>query len=123
MDEKVEKLQELLEDAMTLYKEDRKLAKEHYKELREQLDNILEEEMEQSADGKLEKELGIAVKLVMSSGERLDKVIQTISTLVIQQLNAQNKKEVAGILVGKTPGGGIIDKPINMTELLEENKD
>lgn len=109
------KLSGLLEKILTIFESDRKLAETNYKKLREQLDNILDTGVEASEDGRIEAEVNKALKHVFDSATRLQGVIDTTSRVIIAQLNADAKRDVASIF---NQGGGF--KKVNIQNLLED---
>ena len=122
--EELSELSILLKRAISLYEEDRKMAVTNYNDFKHQLSRVLMQSFEMSEEAKLEKEVNTAMSLVFKSGERLDSVIQIISKVIIQQLNNENRKEVAAII---TSGGNdptkkkVITSPVNIHNLLAEN--
>jgi hypothetical protein len=121
--EELTELSTLLRRAIQLYEEDRAMAVHHYDDFKHQLARITMAGFEMSEECKMEKEVNTALSLVFKSGERLDSVIQTISKVIIQQLNNENRKEVATII---SSGGDdptkkkIINSPVDIKNLLSE---
>ncbi len=114
-DTDLRKLSSLLEKILAIFEYDRKLAITNYEKLREQLDNILENGVESSEDGRIESEVNKALKNVFDSATRLQGVIDTTSRVIIAQLNADAKRDVASIF---NQGGGF--KKVNIQNLLED---
>jgi len=120
MDNKLQELTSLLQKSLDLYEKDRMMAIQNYNALRKQLDKILIE-TEMSEEGKIEKETNSALKLVFNSGKRLDNIILTISKIITNQTNSESKERIANILTGNMSDGKLINKPVDITKLLEEN--
>lgn len=95
INEKAEKITELLQKAIETAEHDRTLALNNYKALKEQLEQIISEGMHMSEECSLEKETNTALKLVFQSSERLDKVIKITSDIMINQLNNLTKEKIA----------------------------
>ena len=114
-DTDLRKLSSLLEKILAIFEYDRKLAITNYEKLREQLDNILKNGVESSEDGRIESEVNKALKNVFDSATRLQGVIDTTSRVIIAQLNADAKRDVASIF---NQGGGF--KKVNIQNLLED---
>lgn len=112
----IKKLGAMLERVVEIYEKDRKLAETNYESLRAQLDNIIGSGMESSEDGKIEAEVNKALKLVFDSATRLQGVIEVVSRIIIANLNAEAKRDVANIFNGK---GGLAK--VNINSLLEDN--
>ena len=110
----IRRLSELLERVITLYEADRAMAETNYNNFRVQLDKILELGMESSEDGKVEAEVNKALKLMFDSASRLQGVIDTVSRVIIANLNNDAKKEVAAMF---NPGGGL--KKVNIASLID----
>ena len=110
------KLSGLLERVLEIFEADRKMAQDNYDKLRSQLDAILEKDMESSEDGKIEAEVNKALKLVFDSATRLQGVIDTTSRVIIAQLNADAKRDVASIF---NNSGGL--KRMNIQNLLDDD--
>jgi len=121
MKKELEKLIELLEEAIDLYRRDRTMAIDNYDQFRDQLDNILKTGMESSEEGKIEKEVNIALRSVFESAKRLDSVIMTVTKILVTQLNTESRERTAGILAGKN--NEYIDAPVNISKLLENKKE
>lgn len=120
MGDKLKELSNLLKQALTIYQEDRKIALKNYNEMKGQLNSILESGFDMSEEGKIENECNKALKLLFLSGERLDNVIQTISKIIITQLNNETKQEIAKHIFSGDDGTKKITSPVNITNLLKE---
>ena len=117
--EKISQLTKLLQQSIALYEEDRKLAIQNYESLRDQRDHVVNElNLEMSEEGKLEKEMNTALKLVFESGKRLDQMIETLSKLMITQLNNEARERIAGTLAGSER---TVQKPVDLRELLHQS--
>lgn len=114
-----EELVALLQSAISIFKEDRKIAKDNFDALRDQLDNILAQDLEGSEEYKLEKEMNTALKLLFDSGHKLEKVIESITKIIIAAMTNESKERVASKIFGDGTDGKYITKPINITELLD----
>ena len=118
-----EELVTLLRRSLALCEENRTMAVANYNALKSQLDNVTSV-AEMSEEGKLECEVNRALKLVFDSGIKMDNVIKTISSVLIAQLNADARIEVADRLSG---GGidqdGIVRRAVNIAGLLEEDRE
>ena len=88
----LQKLNDLLEETVTVVKDDRELAKKNYDFLYEKLtgDDWLSSE---EAGG--ERELNQALKLVIESSNKLTKILDTISKIGIAKIKADTLKEIA----------------------------
>jgi len=120
---RLDELTDLLRDSIKLCKEDRKLAKDNYDALRSQLDNIIDSGMESSEDGRIEQETNRALKLVFESGTRMESVINTITKILVAQLNAESRERVAANIFGNNGGFNpkqIVNKAIDLRGLLDE---
>lgn len=113
-DEKLNELSNLLKESIDLYRADRDLALKHYKDIKSQLENVLDQEFEMSQDGILESESNKALKLVFDASKKLDKVIYYISNVVIAQLNNESREKIATSLAS---GGMIPSKPVDFKQL------
>lgn len=109
----LEELTKLLKENLELYKQDREIALKNYNLLKTQLQEIHAQDNLMSEDAALEKQLNIALSLVFKSGERLDNIIQTITRVIITQLNTQSREKIAQQLKDTIP-----QKPINFAQLL-----
>jgi len=123
---KLEELTVLLKKSIAICDEDRKLAKDNYTNLREQLDVILEKEMEGSEEFKLESEVNKALKLVFESANRMEAVISTISKVLISQINNESRERVAANIFGGGDFNGngmkrIVTSPVNLKEIMDDN--
>jgi hypothetical protein len=118
------RLIELLEDSVALYKKDRQMAVDNYEMLRDQLKQITTTQ-EMSEEGKLEKEVNMALKNVFLSGERLDAVIQALSKILIGSMHAQARVQAAQAFNGMANGAHekVITAPIDITKLLAEGNE
>jgi len=115
MDDKLGELSELLKKAINLYEEDRNLALKNYKDMKGQLENVLDQDFEMSQDGILEAEVNKALKLVFESSKKLDKVIFHVTNVVIAQLNNESREKIADKFQA---GGGLIpNKPVDFNKL------
>jgi intergrase/recombinase len=74
-----------------------------------------------SEDGKLEKEVNGALKLYLESGKRLEKVVEILTRIVIENLNNTSKEKIADTLVGGDRGQDYIENPIDVS-LLKHKK-
>jgi len=123
--EKLDELTSLLKESIKISQEDRKIAKQNYNDLKQQLEIILETGVEGSEEYKLEREVNNALKHVFASGDRMEKVIDSITKVMVAQLNAESKEAIANNIFG---GGGwngskkVIDSPVNIKKLLEDNQ-
>jgi predicted transcriptional regulator len=94
--EKAEKVTELLQHAIKTFENDRARAIENYEMLKSQMDRITGElDLHMSDEAKLEAQVNVALKLVMQSSDRLDKVIKITSDIMINQLNNLTKEKIA----------------------------
>lgn len=118
------RLIELLEDSVTLYKKDRQMAIDNYEMLRDQLKQITTIQ-EMSEEGKLEKEVNMALKNVFLSGERLDAVIQSLSKILIGSMNAQARVQAAQAFSGIANNSNekVITAPIDIGKLLADGEE
>jgi len=121
-DDKFKELSNLLKQALDIYQEDRKIALKNYNAMKSQLDDILSNGFDMSEEGKIEAECNKALKLLFTSGERLDGVIQTISKIIMTQLNNETKENIAAQIFSSMDGTRKITTPIDISNLLEENK-
>lgn len=110
----IRRLSELLEKVILIFEDDRKMALKNYDNFRGQLDKILANGMESSEDGKVEAEVNKALKNVFDSATRLQGVIDTISKVIIANLNNEARKEVAAMF---NPTGTL--KRVNIASLLD----
>jgi len=119
---RLNELTELLRESIIMCKEDRKMAKDNYSALRQQLDNILDSDLESSEDGKLEQELNKALKLVFESGSRMESVISAITKILITQLTNESREKVAATFTGGSfdPKKQIINQPIDLKAMIED---
>ena len=115
--DQLDKLSGLLESLLTIFTSDRDLAINNYDGFKRQLDKILAGGFEISEDCALEGELNRALKLVFESSKRLETVIETVSKVLLQQLNNESRERVADKLAG---GMMLPNKPVNIHNLIEE---
>ena len=122
--DKLNELTVLLKESIKISKEDRELAKKNYDELKTQLESVLDTGVEGSEEYKLEREVNSALKLVFQSGDRLEKVIDAITKVIVSQINAESRESIANNIFGGGAWNGskkIIDSPVNLKKLLEDN--
>lgn len=120
---KLDELSGLLKESIAMCKEDRKMAIENYKDLRDQLDSILARDMESSEDGKVEAEVNKALKLVFESGKRMENVISAITKILVTQLANESREKVAANIFGGgnfNPHKQIVNQPVDLNKLLED---
>lgn len=117
--EQLDRLSGLLENLLGIFNHDRSLAIQNYNDLKGQLDRILSNGFEISEDAKLESEINKALKLVFESSKKLETVIETISKILIQQLNNESREKIATTL---TDGGLIPTKPVNIHALIDNDE-
>jgi hypothetical protein len=121
--ENLEELTKLLRESINMCREDRKAAKANYEALRKQLDDILERGMESSEDGRVEQEVNKSLKLVFEAAQRADKVIDSITKILVVQLNNESRERVANSLIGGNfPGSKqIVTGPVDIKMLIDED--
>jgi len=87
-------LTDKLFEVIEIFKEDRQLALDNYKDISAQMDKILEV-AHSSEDAKLEKEKNVALKLVFDSANRLEMVVKTLTEILVNQMNAESRERIA----------------------------
>lgn len=104
------KITELLEEAISIYRQDRDLSIQHYNSLKEQLDNVIDSGEYMSEDASLERAVNAALRLVFDSSKRLDKAMESITKLSITQLINDARLEIADkFMSGNAPITGPLD--------------
>jgi hypothetical protein len=91
----IEHISKMLEEALSLYKEDRSIAKKNYEMFQEQLQDIYDSGLPMSEEGALEREANLALKTYIDSGKRLEKVLDTVAKIFNNQMNNRTKLLVA----------------------------
>lgn len=128
INEKAEKITELLQKAIETAEHDRTLALNNYKDLKAQLDAITGSlGLHMSEECSLEKEINTALKLVFQSSERLDKVIKITSDIMINQLNNLTKEKIAKTFATAREITGPVDiekfkRKSVVTQLMDDSK-
>lgn len=115
---RLNKISELMEESLTIFRKDKKLAWQNYDQLRMQLDNLLETGIEMSEEGKLEKQVNEAFKIYILAGKKLDDTINALNKILITQLNNQTKLQVANKLAEGNETK-YLDSPANFKVLTE----
>lgn len=110
----ITKLNNLLQEALDLYKKDREMAIKNYQSLETQL-NRVHQIMEYSEEGILEKEKNKALDLVIKTGTRLDKMVEIVSKLVGTHLTNISRENVAKLAIENNP----VNKPVDISRLLQ----
>lgn len=114
----LEKLTELLEDTLTIFREDRALAQENYNEMRAQLQVALREsDFEGQTTSDLETNVNRALELVFKSSDKLLKVTETLSKIIVTNLNNENKLQIADKLVTGPNGEKLISNPVDIQDI------
>lgn len=113
LDERLEGLVNLLKKNISIYEDDRGRAINNYETLKGQLDKIHDLDIHCTDECKLEAETNKALKLVFDSSNRLDKVIDTITKVMITQLNNESREKVADYIKDSIP-----KSPVNFNDLL-----
>jgi len=90
----IDKLTQKIEEVITIFRHDRQLALDNYKDISAQMDKILEV-AHCSEDAKLEKEKNVALKLVFDSASRLEMVVKTLTEILVNQMNAESRERIA----------------------------
>lgn len=116
METEVYELNALLKESLQIYRDNRDMAKKNYETLKKQ-HSVIIMAAEMSEEGALERELNIAMKVVVDSGKHLDNVIQTISKLLTTQLNNDAKLRIADKVID---GSQKLTAPININRLLDK---
>lgn len=122
----VTELTQLLSEAIAIFREDRRLARTNYDQLREQLDSIIDQGLEGSEEYRLEKEVNQALRLVFDSGNRMEKVIESITKILVTEINAESRERVAqnvfGVQFGDS-GKRFVQGQVNIRELLNDQRE
>lgn len=113
---RLDKISNMLEEAIDIYRRDRDIALKNYKQMRDQLDEVLED-VYMSEDGCLERAVNAALKLVFESGKRLDKAIESTTKLMITQLINDAKVQIADKFMG---GETKLTGPIDFKKLTDD---
>lgn len=113
----LERIQAMLEDAISKFEEDRNLAKANYDFLKDRLEEIYEEGMAMSEEGRMECELNIALTTYMNTAKRLEKIIDIVSKMFNNQMNNKTKLIVADKLIGD--GQMKLNGPADLKNLLK----
>lgn len=116
---RLNKISELMEESLTIFRKDKKLAMQNYDQLRSQLDDLLETGIEMSEEGKLEKQVNEAFKIYIMAGKKLDDTINALNKILITQLNNQTKLQVANKL-SEGNEKKYLDSPANFKVLTED---
>ncbi len=106
-DQKLNKLSELLQESISIYRTDRDRAVEHFNDMKSQLSAILSGPFEMSEEAALERECNKALKLVFESSKRLDEVIKRVTELIITQLNNESKEKIVQNMGNMIPDGAV----------------
>lgn len=121
----VNELTKLLTEAIAIFREDRRLARQNYDALREQLDRIIDGGLEGSEEYRLEREVNNALKLVFDSGQRMEKVIESITKIMVVEMNNESRERVAQNVFGGQfgdQGRRFVRGQVNIQELLEDQR-
>lgn len=113
----LQRISDLLEETLDLYRKDRKLAKKNYDSMKSQLDEVIDTGAYMSEDGNLERAVNTSLKLVFESGKRLDKALEAITKLLITQFINNTKLQIADKLIGT---GGTLTGPIDLKKLIDD---
>jgi glutaminase len=113
----LQRIQEMLEDAIKKFEEDRNIALNNYMFLKERLEEIYEEGIPMSEEGRLECEVNIALNTYMNTAKRLEKIIDIVSKMFNNQMNNKTKLIVADKLIGD--GQNKLTSPVNLKNLLK----
>lgn len=116
---RLNKISELMEESLTIFRKDKKLAMQNYDQLRSQLNDLLETGIEMSEEGKLEKQVNEAFKIYIMAGKKLDDTINALNKILITQLNNQTKLQVANKL-SEGNEKKYLDSPANFKVLTED---
>lgn len=114
MEEEESQLTQLLEKTLSMHEADRQLALDNYNMLKRQYESIVAL-VEMSESGAVEKAMNDSLSLVFKSGERLDKVIQLISKMLMTNMTNDSRERMA-----KTFSNRTINQPVNIRGLLDD---
>jgi len=113
----LQRIQEMLEDAIRKFEEDRTIALNNYNFLKDRLEEIYEEGMPMSEEGRMECEINIALTTYMNTAKRLEKIIDIVSKMFNNQMNNKTKLIVADKLIGD--GQMKLNAPADLRSLLK----
>ena len=111
----IKKLVELLEKTIAIFEADRIMALENYNRFKEQLDTIIEQDAIMSEDGIIEERMNRALELVFKSSTKLEAVINTITKIMINEVNNESRERVAKSLSGIQQ-----NKPLSFKDILSD---
>lgn len=111
----LKKLSDMLEEVKLIFEEDRKRAIEHYKILKRQYDEVIQE-LPFSDDGILEKEMNNALKIINECQKTLYPLITALSKIIDTQLKGQTMREISGNGFNGN-GARKIDSPVDLNQL------
>lgn len=114
----LQRIQEMLEDAITKFNEDRDIALTNYNFLKDRLEEIYDSGIPMSEEGSMEREMNIALTTYMNTAKRLEKIIDIVSKMFNNQMNNKTKLIVADKLIGNDDRR-LVDGPIDIKNLLK----
>jgi len=120
--EKFEELSKLLKDALAVYEADRDLAIQNYKDMKSQLQSVLDQDFEMSQDGILEAKVNDALKLVFAASAKLDKVISQVSGIIKIQMTNESREKIAQTFSQGGTGNLIPKGAVNFREIQQRKQ-
>jgi hypothetical protein len=119
----LQKLATLLEQTMNIFEEDRVRAIDNYTELQAQLNEVVaDSDHGYSQDAKLEMAVNKALEISIHCSDKILKVADTLSKIIITNLNNENRLQVANKFVGAN-GEKLINEPVNIANIQKRLKD
>ena len=116
--DELQQLTLLIQKSITLFEEDRAIAIKNFDDIEAQLNEALVESEWGYTDGsKLEEAKNKAMEIVIKTGDRLQKAIESLSKIIITNLNNENRLQVANKLTLGVNGERLITEPVSIQDM------